>query len=88
MPIVGTLTHLEELQQSFSDYVNEDIVPASTDILYERRLRFFNRGRQDLSGRYFFRDMLASSTIAITSGNDGPYTLPTNLTHPNVLRYF
>lgn len=88
MALIGALTTLNDLHQAFSDYVNEDTVPASTDLLYLRRTRWFNRGREDLAKRYFWKELLKSTTLSITSGNAGPYDLANDFGRPNVLTYF
>lgn len=88
MALIGTITTLADLQQAFSDYLNEDNVPGESDVLYQRRTRWFNRGREDLAKRYFWKELLKSDTVDISAGDDGPYALPGDFTRPNALKYF
>lgn len=79
-----TLETLEQLHEAFSDFMQEPNPPASTDIRYRRRTRWFNRGREDIAKRHFFKSLLKSATLPVVSGT-ASYTLPEDFGRANGL---
>jgi len=79
-----TLTTLEALHEAFSDFTNESAPPATNDIRYRRRTRWFNRARQDIASRLFLKELLKHDTLSIQSGT-ATYTLPEDFAKPNGL---
>lgn len=86
--MTGVITTLNDLQQQFSNFVDGGVVPSTSDVLYIARMGWFNMGREDIANRWFWSFLRKSDTISITSGNDGPYALPVDLTRPNALKHF
>lgn len=84
-----TIFQLQDLFANFSDYVNEDTPPSVGTVDYNRRLRFFNRGRDDFAKRFWWPQLLKQgTTINITTGNSGPYALANDMAFFNSLDTF
>ncbi len=79
------INQLQDLHQSFSDYINEDTPPAVTDVLYMRRTRWFNRAREDIAKRWFFPSLANNTTLPITAGL-ATYVMFADFNRPNALR--
>src|SRR5579884_4133600 len=77
---------LADLHQNFSDYVGEDTPPATTDPEYARRTRWFNNGREDQAGAWFFSFMVTTATLTITANSTTPIPLPQDFGSPQSVR--
>jgi len=84
---MSTIATLSDLHLSFSDYLNEETPPASSDPRYGSRTRLFNRGQEDLAKRYFFKSLLKADTLSLRAGVP-TYALLSDFEKPNGLRYF
>lgn len=79
-----TIATLQDLHDAFSDYVGEKNPPAKTNTAYIKRTRYFNRGRDDIAKRHFYKSLLRHATLNITAG-DATYALPDDFERPNGL---
>lgn len=78
---------LSDLHQNFSDVLNEESPPATTDSLYKTRTRWFNLGQDDQARRWFLKSLLKSDTFPIVAGT-ASYLMPTDFDKPNGLLVF
>lgn len=79
---------LADCHQLFSDYVGEDTPPAQTDPEYARRTRWFNAGREDQSGEWFFSFLLKTAVMTITANSTTPVAFPNDFQNIQSLKSF
>lgn len=78
------LNDLDSLHANFADFVNESAPPNSSDTRYTSRTRWFNRAREDIAKRWFFKNLLKTDTLEIEAGTP-TYTLLEDFEKPNGL---
>jgi hypothetical protein len=84
--VIQTLT---DLHQAFADDI-DDTVPSptgSTAALYAKRTRWFNRVREDMANRWFWKQLLKKDTLSISPASS-IYPFASDFTRTNALYVF